>query len=405
MPAGFPAERFERRLSLAALRVPCQDIAKVNKHPALKDVLFKRRGVKNVVEDPGGDAGRRLVLLCEAVRPGCLERTLPAEAWAAVQGMLDSGRAQSATHDVVVSYEHLSAEEALACVLPDGVEVPTSFETVGQIAHFNLRAAHEPFKEFIGRVVLDKNRSLRTVVNKVGELSNEFRTFKMEVLAGEPSFLTSVKEQGMSFDLDYSEVYWNSRLSQERQRVLQQLSSGQIVLDMFAGIGAMSCFAASAGCRVYCNDLNPQGAHWQRHNVRRNQLEPWVEVHNLDAREFVRNVASAAGLFSSARTTAVHAIMNLPELALDFMDVFSGICPEDQTPGPTHIHCYCFARKDPPHEEICPRVEAALGALPPGIKVVNVRDVAPNKIMYCVEFEVPLDTLRGPPSKRRKVAD
>merc|ERR1712222_56930 len=106
---------------------------------------------------------------------------------------------------------------------------------------------------------------------------------------------------------------------------------------------------------------------------------------------------------SSSRTAVVHAIMNLPELALDFLDVFSGICPGDQCPGPTQIHCYCFARSDPPHGEILPRVEAALGALPPDVKVVNVRDVAPNKIMYCVEFEIPVDILRGSPSKRRKV--
>jgi len=38
-------------------------------------------------------------------------------------------------------------------------------------------------QETIGKIVLDKNKSLRTVINKVGELSNEFRTFDMEVLA------------------------------------------------------------------------------------------------------------------------------------------------------------------------------------------------------------------------------
>merc|ERR1712232_1268226 len=139
-------------------------------------------------------------------------------------------------------------------------------------------------------------------------------------------------------------VYWNSRLSMERQRIFQQLSSGQIVLDMFAGIGAMSCFAATAGCRVYSNDLNPQGAHWQRVNARRNQLDTQIAVHNLDAREFVQHVATTAGLFDSTRTVDVHAIMNLPELALDFLDAFCGICPDDQSPGPTYIHCYCFAR-------------------------------------------------------------
>lgn len=52
-------------------------------------------------------------------------------------------------------------------LLPAGVEVPSSFESVGHIAHFNLRPEVMPYKRLIGQVVLDKNPTLRTVVNKV----------------------------------------------------------------------------------------------------------------------------------------------------------------------------------------------------------------------------------------------
>jgi tRNA (guanine37-N1)-methyltransferase len=51
------------------------------------------------------------------------------------------------------------------------VEVPTSFETIGHIAHLNLRAEHEPYKHIIGQVILDKNAQVLTVVNKVGHLA------------------------------------------------------------------------------------------------------------------------------------------------------------------------------------------------------------------------------------------
>lgn len=52
-------------------------------------------------------------------------------------------------------------------LLPAGVEVPSSFESVGHIAHFNLRPEVMPFKHIIAQVVLDKNPTIRTVVNKV----------------------------------------------------------------------------------------------------------------------------------------------------------------------------------------------------------------------------------------------
>lgn len=35
----------------------------------------------------------------------------------------------------------------------------------------------------------------------------------MEVLAGEKNFITKTKEHGCTFELDFSKVYWNPRLS------------------------------------------------------------------------------------------------------------------------------------------------------------------------------------------------
>lgn len=52
-------------------------------------------------------------------------------------------------------------------LLPEGCEVPSSYECVGHIAHVNLRKELLPYKHVIGQVLLDKNAALRTVVNKV----------------------------------------------------------------------------------------------------------------------------------------------------------------------------------------------------------------------------------------------
>ena len=46
-------------------------------------------------------------------------------------------------------------------------QVPASFEMAGSVAHMNLRDEILEYKRIIGKVILDKNPTVRTVVNKV----------------------------------------------------------------------------------------------------------------------------------------------------------------------------------------------------------------------------------------------
>ena len=54
-----------------------------------------------------------------------------------------------------LGYEYFTAEEVLRTLLPDHIVVPTGFETVGHIAHLNLKEEQMPFKHLIGEVILD----------------------------------------------------------------------------------------------------------------------------------------------------------------------------------------------------------------------------------------------------------
>ena len=54
------------------------------------------------------------------------------------------------TDDIALSYKDYSMKAVLKAILPEGTEVPTSFETIGHIIHINLRSSHEPYKKIIG---------------------------------------------------------------------------------------------------------------------------------------------------------------------------------------------------------------------------------------------------------------
>ena len=143
-------------------------------------------------------------------------------------------------HALSLPYSFWGVDETIAHLLPADVPVARSFETVGHVAHLNLREEHAPYAALIARVILDKNASsgtgIKTVVRKTGEVGGTFRTYPLEVLGGEDSTETQLIEHGTTLRLDLSDVYWSSRLGTERQRLLALLQPDDVVWDAFVRI-------------------------------------------------------------------------------------------------------------------------------------------------------------------------
>jgi len=99
--------------------------------------------------------------------------------------------ATTTTHDIDLDYDFWNADEILSAILPEELleGAPSGFSATGHIAHLNLNDEYLPYKHIIGQVILDKNKGVRTVVNKLNSIDAEFRFFKMELLAGEPDYV------------------------------------------------------------------------------------------------------------------------------------------------------------------------------------------------------------------------
>ena len=108
-------------------------------------------------------------------------------------------------------------------------------------------------------MLLDKNPAIRTVINKIDDVGaeNAYRTFKYELLAGDPSLQVEIKELDCTFRFDYSKVYWNSRLNTEHERLVDLFRPGEAVCDVMAGVGPFAVPAAKRRIFVWANDLNP----------------------------------------------------------------------------------------------------------------------------------------------------
>ena len=266
-----------------------------------------------------------------------------------------------------------------------------------------------PFKALMGWGVLRKNKQVQTVVNKIGKISSEFRVFEMEVIAGKPNFETEVREHGCRFLMDFSRVYWNSRLLTEHLRIVEIMKKemkmekqknaengkngifgkkGKTVLcDLFCGIGPFAVPAALSGIQVYANDLNPHSIEYLNKNLHLNKVQGNVKVSNLDARECFRNLRKreiSEKSETSENDKISDFVMNYPNSGIQFLDMFRGAYGEEEELP--MVHCYCFYESE---EGIVEDASEQVGGRIREYSIHKVRNVAPKKNMYCISFRLP----------------
>ena len=156
--------------------------------------------------------------------------------------------------------------------------LPKAFDSIGDIVVLRLEDALRPHERAIGEAILRWDRKARTVAVDEG-VQGELRIRKVRVVAGEPRTRTEHIEFGLRYFVDVERAYFSPRLGAERARVAAQVSPGEVVVDMFAGVGPYAILIARTRQpkAVHAIDANPAAVELLRENVRRNRAE--VVVH------------------------------------------------------------------------------------------------------------------------------
>lgn len=199
--------------------------------------------------------------------------------------------------------------------VPDEVRpfLPSSYDTIGTIAVVKMDERVRRFAAEIGKAILATQKSLKTVCVDSG-VAEEYRTRNIKRVAGEKVTETIHKEYGMSFKVDVSKAFFSPRLATERETVARQVKPGDVVIDMFAGIGPFSIMIAKMRQprMVHAIDLNPDAIELMKENIRLNKVDNVRPILG-DAKEAVADLEKAD-----------HIIMNLPHSGRDFVEAALG---------------------------------------------------------------------------------
>ncbi|MDI3542141.1 MAG: tRNA (guanine37-N1)-methyltransferase [Candidatus Methanomethylophilaceae archaeon] len=188
--------------------------------------------------------------------------------------------------------------------------LPTSYDLIGDLAVIKLEERLLPYAEELAEAIMKANPRLRSVALDHG-VKGEMRVRDLEILRGENKTATLHTEFGVTMEVDPSLVYFNPRLANERKRVADMVLEGELIADMFAGVGPFPLVICrhARPRRIYAIDINPEAVRIMERNIRRNKFQEIIVPILGDAREEMRSLPPLDRI-----------IMNLPQMADEFLD-------------------------------------------------------------------------------------
>jgi tRNA (guanine37-N1)-methyltransferase len=257
--------------------------------------------------------------------------------------------------------------------------LPRSYDVIGDIAILEIPNDLIEYRKIIGDSFKLLNPHYNTILVKDGPILDTFRVRNFIILNGGPSTITEHNEYGCKFRLDPLKVYFSPRLSSERQRIVSQIKKGEIIVDMFAGVGPFSIVIART-CdvkKIYGIDVNPYATTFMLQNIKINKCQHKITVILADSTKISYDYISAD-----------RVIMNLPEKSLDALQQACQFLK----PQGGFIHLYLFTSKGTSIEAISEHIKSKIKLA--GRKLVTleairiVKEISPSEQELALELKV-----------------
>ncbi|MDR0318718.1 MAG: class I SAM-dependent methyltransferase family protein [Nitrososphaerota archaeon] len=237
----------------------------------------------------------------------------------------------------------------------DSVKVYNSYDLVGDIAIIKTPLDDvESAKKVAEAIISLYHRRVKTVFMQTSAVQGDFRIRHLKFLAGENRTVTVYKEYGCLFKVDVERCYISPRLLFEHNRISALVAQGEVIVNMFSGVGCFSILIATYhSTKVYSIDINPTAYEFMQENVQLNNVSDSVIPLLGDSKEIVN---------LQLRGVADRVLMPLPELALEYLPY--ALLALKPSGGCIHYFDFQYAAKDEdPVEKTCQKVVKCLDTL------------------------------------------
>jgi tRNA (guanine37-N1)-methyltransferase len=244
-------------------------------------------------------------------------------------------------------YKHKNLEEALEDKIPEKSFdlIPKSYDIIGDIAILEFNEIErlrdiEKIKKKISMAVIEVNKNVKTVYEKIGKVSKNYRTRELKFLMGTKKSETIHRENNCQFKLDIEKTFFTPRLINERRKISHSnIRKFETIVDLFAGVGPFSVQIAKLhNVKIYAFDKNPHAYNYMKENLQLNDIRGEIYPFNMDVSNLIKPHNKIG---TKLKNKVNRVIMNLPEHASDFLDIACHLIREKGG----IIHFYLFSEK------------------------------------------------------------
>ena len=267
----------------------------------------------------------------------------------------------------------ITYKDLLKDALPEEVvsKLPRSYSIIGDIAVIHLPEELLTYGSKVASAIMKVAKNVR-VVYAVSGVKGNYRLMNLVHLGGERRSWTIHREYGIRIYVDIRKAYYNPSLSEEHRRIARKVRDGEVVVDLFAGVGPFALhILTSRRCKVYAVDINPDAILCFLKSIDLNRKKI--------VGEFVAVVGDALKFAEVMKDDCANrVIMNLPHKAPEYVPK---VITKVKIGGVLHV--YCVARNQNDASQYVLRFADGRGLI---VEVVKVLDYAPFKYIYRVDL-------------------
>ncbi|MFX0002734.1 MAG: class I SAM-dependent methyltransferase family protein [Candidatus Hodarchaeota archaeon] len=153
--------------------------------------------------------------------------------------------------------------------------LPRGFQTLGNIIILKLSQKLYDKEVYIAKAFLELLPRVKSVYVNRGKIVGAFREpEKIELIGGKDNPIVEHKEHDVIYKFDITKIMFSKGNINERKYLASLVKSGEVIVDMFAGIGYFSLPIAkhSSVEKIYSIELNPESYRYLVENIKINHL-------------------------------------------------------------------------------------------------------------------------------------